>query len=142
MKRLTNKQPMKSIYLNVKKQHIDESTKKDSKHCMIADAIRSRFEQAKYIKVDTQSIRFTDLKTGKRYQFFTPTKAQAAILAFDRGDAVKPFHFQLVDGTQRPMGWQATHPNCNRKGKKYRKTGLKRIVAKREREFGLRMLTA
>lgn len=133
---------MKTIHLNVTKQLIAQATRKDSNHCMIADAVRKLFPAAKYIKVDTQSVRFSDIETQKRHFYFTPPVAQLALVNFDKGKPVKPFAFTLSDGITKPMGWSQNHPNSSRKGAKYRKTSLHRIVPKRERVFGLRAITA
>jgi hypothetical protein len=132
---------MKTISLKITNHEIKTACRKDSKNCMIADSLRNHFPEAQYIKVDTQSIQFSLPRERRRYKFLTPRIGQVNILRFDKGLKVKPFQMTLVDYIVRPMGWARNHPNSpSRKGKKYRKTGKKRIIARREREFGLRVL--
>lgn len=78
----------------VRKEHIEGAIKKDSHHCMIADAIKDKLG-AQYISVDTQTIRFTDPEHKERYFFLTPPAAQQMILKWDRGVSVQPFAFEL-----------------------------------------------
>jgi len=80
----------------VTQEHIDRSVKGNSHHCMIADAIREAIPSARYILVDLQSIRWSDTTGDEREFFFTPPIAQAAIVAFDQGRAMKPFTFTLA----------------------------------------------
>lgn len=131
---------MKQTKIQVSKQDIENAVRRNSHHCMIADAIKRQVPNAKYIMVDVQSTRFTDLKAGKRYCYFTPPIAQSALLAFDQGKPVKPFALTLCQGMIRKSGWQSNHPKQTRKGRKYRATGRIRVLAKVEREFGLRKL--
>lgn len=138
--------------IRVKEKHIQQAVKRDSRHCMIADAIKAQIPDAKYILVDVQSIRWSDLKKGERYQYFTPTQAQQAILKFDQGKPVEPFTFQLIRGIVHPVGWQAQHPSLTREKKqkqnrKYRKRKAAGLTGKRrtptqEREYGMRKLEA
>lgn len=133
---------MKTPTINVTQQLIDEATLKDSNHCMIADAIRAKYPDAQGIKVDTQSIRFSLQYTGKRYFYFTPPLAQQRLIAFDKGETVKPFKFLLVEGVEKPKSLGEHSPPAKKRKRPYRKSGKKKIVPKRHREFGLRSFTA
>ena len=50
---------------------------------------------ATYIDVDTQAIRFT--LDGERLLYLTPYVVQGYIIAFDAGEKIEPFQFQLRD---------------------------------------------
>lgn len=78
----------------VRREHIEKAIKKDSHHCMIADAIKDHLAVT-FILVDTQSIRYTDLALKERYVYFTPPAAQEMILKWDKGIHVQPFAFEL-----------------------------------------------
>ena len=128
--------------ISINKQHIDEAVRRDSHHCMIADALKEAIPEAQYILVDVQSIRYSKKNEQKRYCHLTPLTAQRALVKWDRGKPVKPFSFQLPPvHSEREMGWAGQgRQQKNRKGRpKYKNSGKKRlIVAYRERQFGLR----
>ena len=70
----------------------------NSSHCMIADAVKSSLGKKMRLSkvlVDLQTIRFTDLKTKRRYICFTPRVGQRAIALFDQGIKPEPFSFKL-----------------------------------------------
>jgi hypothetical protein len=123
----------------VERRHIDNAVRKDSHCCMIADAIKEQVPGSRYIVVDIQTIRFSDLKTKERYIYLTPHEAQWGIIRFDRGAKnIQPFEFHL----RTPATIRKTN---RRKGSK--KNGKKRlakstrphvVVVRKEREFGIR----
>src|SRR5678810_215657 len=119
--------------IKVEQHHIDHAIQNDSHHCMIADAIRDHYQDAKYIVVDLQSIRFSFLgdKTtqGVRHKYFTPPKAQLALLKFDQGEEVRPFSFDLGKPVITKAGWWAK----NRKPKAERWKPKKGHVPNRNR---------
>jgi len=78
----------------VTQAHIDESTRRDSSHCMIADALRDAIPTATFISVDLATIRFTDEAAGYRYIYLTPGYAQKALLDFDQGQKPDPFRLR------------------------------------------------
>src|SRR5215472_15246585 len=84
------------VGVKVTQQHIDESTRKDSSHCMIADAVYAAVPGAQFVSVDLQMIRFS--KDDFRYTYFTPRKAQVELIRFDQGLQPEPFEFQLRAG--------------------------------------------
>lgn len=83
------------VRVHVTQEIIDASTRRDSSHCMIADAIKAAVPEAAYVSVDLATIRFTDLNAGCRYVYLTPRHAQSALLAFDQGKKPEPFTVQL-----------------------------------------------
>jgi len=70
---------------------------------MIAEAIRQTHPELKFIQVDTQAIRVTDTKRRQQLTFMTPVAVQDSIIAFDEGEQVKLFRFQLRDPRVRQM---------------------------------------
>lgn len=125
--------------ITVEQHHISEACKRDSHHCMIADAVRKSIPTAQYISVDLQTVRFT--VRGERYTYLTPPLAQLALIAFDHGKKVKPFQFTLCQGSRQLAGWQAKHKGKSRKGKGYKKTNRKRLYkVSRFRQYGLKTL--
>jgi hypothetical protein len=88
----------------VDKQTIQDACRRDSSHCMIAEAIKDRFPKARYVSVDVQTIRFSDLSAGFRYTYLTPRSCQKAIVEFDQGMQPSPFSFQLINGAVTKAG--------------------------------------
>lgn len=76
-------------------EHIELAKRKNSGHCMIADAILERHPHITHRSADVQTIRFSDKIQGKRYTYLTPRTVQVAILRFDHGREVLPFSFNL-----------------------------------------------
>jgi hypothetical protein len=133
-----------TLAVQVTREIIDHAVPRNSHHCMIADAVKESYPDAKYILVDLQSIRFSNLVLGRRYIYLTPAKAQHALLRFDQGKVVKPFRFTLgrpQSAGVKAVGWRANHPNTTpRTGTKYGITGVKTYRPRKEREFGVRVL--
>ena len=114
---------------------------------MIADAIHEADPKARYVCVDLQSVRWSNLETGQRFVCFTPPKAQASLLLFDNGIKPKPFSCTVHSAIIKKVGWKATHPHTDetkRKRGSYRKTGIKGLKGPkpaRYRQFGIRMFS-
>jgi len=142
--------------ITVGRSHIESARRKDSHHCMIADAIKEQLN-VQFILVDTQSIRFSDPKYNKRYVFLTPPRAQNEILRWDRGIDVQPFVFDLeapVKVTDVRKRWTG-NPKALKKARKRYETKRRdpmapRLVKKRakpqtkvtrHRQFGIRRWT-
>lgn len=89
----------------VTEELIRKSVKRDSGHCMIADAIREAVPGATHPAADIQTIRFT--LNGFRYAYLTPRNAQAALIMFDQGEEPPPFTFQLRTGQTTRAGSRA-----------------------------------
>jgi hypothetical protein len=130
---------LSKFWLRVSQEEINQSTERDSHHCMIADAVKRTIPSATYISVDVQSIRFTEASTGLRYTFLTPAVAQRNLLKFDKGEKVKPFGFMLQNPLLRPAGYTGGERESPRPKAKRRRAPHK-VVATKEREFGLRRL--
>ncbi len=129
------------VKVKITRNMIQTATLRNSNKCMIADGIRLARPDARFIRVTAQCIAFSDHEAGLRYKFFTPQRAIKALLKFDEGDKdIKPFRVRLVDGNVYKAGWKANHPNSDRRGKRYRKTGITRPRGPQKREFGMCLL--
>jgi hypothetical protein len=73
--------PKKTSYRSVEitETDIEKAKQNDSYKCVVAQAIARTFPDAHHIEVDTQTIRFTE----------------GYVVAFDAGEAIEPFTFQL-----------------------------------------------
>ena len=67
----------------------------DSYLCVVSQAIARTVPDATHIETDTQSIRFS--VDGERRIYMTPYAVQGYVIAFDAGDDIEPFTFQLRD---------------------------------------------
>src|SRR5215510_473199 len=74
---------------------IDNACRQDSRHCMIAEAVKKQIPNATKVIVDIATIRFTDQKKGFRYIYLTPPIAQKALVDFDDGISIAPFSFRV-----------------------------------------------
>lgn len=83
------------IIVNISEQRIADSVRRDSRHCMIAEALKEVIPEMVRITVDMASIRFTDPKTRLHYIYATPDIAAIALVDFDRGIQPSPFSFNL-----------------------------------------------
>jgi hypothetical protein len=81
--------------VHVTEELVERATQRDSRHCMIAEAIQQQRPEWKQILVDLQTIRWTNPRTSKRYVALTPEVAGSALVAFDRGERIAPFSFSL-----------------------------------------------
>lgn len=90
------------VKIGITDEIIADAEQRSSSHCMIADAIRKQLPDANAISVDLQTIRWSDKKTGRRYIYLTPRRAQVAIVKFDQGHHTEPFEFQLRSGQSMP----------------------------------------
>lgn len=92
------------VQLDITEDLIAESTKRDSSHCMIAEAVKRAVPGARSVAVDLQTIRFTDPLKAQRYVYLTPRRAQVALVNFDQGKAPEPFQIQLRGGSVTKSG--------------------------------------
>jgi hypothetical protein len=81
--------------IQVTQQEIDDGLRENSRHCMIAEAVKHSIPNAKTVSVDLATIRFTNKRTGERFTYMTPYLAQQALVKFDNGEKPEPFKFQL-----------------------------------------------
>lgn len=86
-----------SVFIKVEKDVIDNAIQRESRHCMIVDAIHKKMPHVKNVQVDVATIRFTNPRVHKRYIYLTPPEAQKQILRFDAGKKIDPFVFSLND---------------------------------------------
>ena len=83
------------INVEVTAADIERAHRNDSYTCVVAQAVARTVANATNIDVDTQSIRFT--VDGERRLYMTPYAVQGYVIAFDAGDSIEPFSFQLRD---------------------------------------------
>lgn len=83
------------LRLNVTDEIIAASKPRDSNHCMIADALKASYPDAKAVAVDLATIRFTDRGKGLRYTYLTPRIAQVHLVKFDQGILPDAYSFVL-----------------------------------------------
>jgi hypothetical protein len=138
--------------ITVTKANITNGRAKDSHTCMIADAIKAACPNATYVRVDLQTIRFSNPAKGKRFLYLTPPLAQQNLLKFDLGKPVKPFSFSLNAPQTRAVHKNQTNSYERRGEKRPRRTKAhlakyaylaanRALIHQREREFGLRKFT-
>lgn len=101
MKRTLPRSPRLNV--DVTPQLIAEAVPRDSGHCMVADAVREAYPDARHISVDVQTIRFSLPDKGIRCTYLTPRTAQVALISFDQGTAPQPFRFTLRGGQVTKM---------------------------------------
>lgn len=93
------------LTVHVTQEIIDRAMRRNSNHCMVADALRiASKDKLQYRAVDIQTTRGTNLEKGERYIWLTPPKVQRMIVDFDRGEEIKPFSFELQAGHTIPAG--------------------------------------
>lgn len=136
--RLIRNEKSPSFTVHVTQRHIDEAKRCLGHKCMITEAIIDARPGVEYVRTDIGDIRFSDPKTNRKYKYFIPKKAASALVAWDRGDDVKPFSFKIQDAQIRERGWKGQRA-ATAKRKHYVRTGLKRqhYAAPRERQFGM-----
>lgn len=83
------------IKVKVTEADIARAHRNDSYTCVVSQAVARTVPEATRIEVDTQSVRFT--AGGERLIYMTPYVVQGYIVAFDAGDEIAPFEFQLRD---------------------------------------------
>jgi hypothetical protein len=84
-----------SLTVHIDQQAIEHSKRRNSAHCMIAEAIRQQLPTATGIAVDLATMRWTDPAKKLRYVYLTPRAAQIALIDYDRGINPQPFAFKL-----------------------------------------------
>lgn len=86
---------MADMMVSITPELVERACQRDSRHCMIAEAIKLQNPHFKNILVDLQTIRWSNPRTGKRYVCLTPEPAASALVAFDQGQPIEPFAFRL-----------------------------------------------
>lgn len=83
----------KQIKVIVTEDDIKRAHKNDSYHCVVAQAVARAVKTATNIDVDMQTIRMS--VGSERLKYLTPYAVQGYIVAFDAGEKIEPFAFQL-----------------------------------------------
>lgn len=86
------------ISVHVSQKVINEAVARNSNHCMVAEAIKEKYPELRYVSVDIQTIRATDRAKRERYVWLTPRSVQVPIIKFDAGIRPQPFGFQCREG--------------------------------------------
>lgn len=86
---------MMRIHVVVTPELITRATQRDSRHCMIAEAIVTARPDFRNVMVDLATIRWTNPRTGRRYVALTPEVAGDRLVKFDQGEPVEPFEFNV-----------------------------------------------
>jgi hypothetical protein len=94
----------RTIELDVSAWTIETSLRNKSNRCMLADAVKIAVPDATHINVDTQTIRFSDPTTQKRYVYLTPPRAADYVVDFDAGRDIVPFHVRLRNPMTAALG--------------------------------------
>jgi hypothetical protein len=84
-----------NLKIDVTQELIDQATERDSRRCMIAEAIKEAKPHYERVIVDLQTIRWTNPRTKKRYLVLTPEAVGVALVAFDQGEPIEPFSIWL-----------------------------------------------
>lgn len=103
------------VVVTVSAAEIEHSVRRNSSHCMIAEAVKRCQPGATGISVDLQTVRWTNPAKGLRYIYLTPRAAQVALIDYDQGQHPKPFSFVLSGGQTIPSS--GNRPNREKKEK-------------------------
>lgn len=105
------------LNLAVTQELIDQAIPRDSRHCMIAEAIRVAFPSAKSIAVDMQAIRFSDSSRRLRYVYLTPRAAQENLVRWDQAIKPDPFEFEITQAHVTRMAYNRPKQNALKNAK-------------------------
>jgi hypothetical protein len=83
------------FWVDCTQKDIDKGIINNSSKCVVAQSLARAKKDARRIVVDTQTIRFTE--GDQRLVYLTPFVVQQYVVAFDAGDLITPFRFQLRD---------------------------------------------
>jgi hypothetical protein len=119
---------MPRMKLTITSAHIEKSIRNDANHCMIASALKEKIPTARWVAVDLQKMRWTDRVAGKQFVGLTPLPAKRALLAFDKGEDVKPFEFTMPELQTKPI---YKNPKAAAKAKAQAKVRTKKAKTKK-----------
>jgi hypothetical protein len=135
---------------------IANAMKKDSSHCVAAEAIKTAIPEARFVAVDIQTMRWSVPSMGKRYVQLTPWVVQDFIINWEEANRpnLQPFDFELRPTMTIPIHYSNPEEAKARRKRRLRaKRRLKRQSGRsvphvesgrappkvgRRREFGLR----
>ncbi len=139
--------PAKMLKISVTRDIIDNAIQKNSRHCMLADAVVAHFggpAKCQYPRVDIRrGVAFTLAATGERHYYpIIPQEAALNLRVFDTvgAKAIKPFNMVLSKGWIQKAGWKGSHPHATRRGRTYRRGGTRAIpMPPKERIVGIQL---
>ena len=134
---LTNEQreaTSKDLYhrkrrINVTPSILERACRKDSSHCMIAEAIKEAWPDVYDVSVDVRTIRMTDRKAGKRFVYLTPQNCVENLIKFDFGVKLDPWHFFVPMRPAQVYPLTVRDQSKANKAKRPKNTGKKEIKA-------------
>lgn len=115
--------------IEITERIIKDSEARSSSHCMIADGVKAAVPEARFVSVDIQTIRYTDIEKGERYVYLTPKRAQEAIIRFDQGMEQEPFTIQLRQPMVQKAGKNRSRKDAGAKLVTTRKNSKKEVPA-------------
>lgn len=92
---MAGKTPQGRYNFEVTEADIEKARVGDSYQCVVAQAIARTIPDARQITVDVRTIRWSD--QDGRHVFLTPYAVAGYVIAFDAGDELHPFRFQVRD---------------------------------------------
>ena len=127
---------VRSFTINVTQEAIDQAVLKDSRHCMIAEAIRLRGASSVNVTAEGASFNFE----GTRYYYPMPAAVAAKLIRFDEGKKVSPFSVVLNGNTGmiRPVAKKAHLSSDTPRPR--RKRGPNKVKKSPRRYHGLQMI--
>jgi hypothetical protein len=93
---------MPLIKVKVDQADIDRADRSKSMKCVVMQAIARTIPDAHHIDVDVATIRWTG-GDGVRVCYLTPYSVSGYVVAFDAGDEIYPFSFQLDARSKVPI---------------------------------------
>lgn len=81
------------VRIQVTEADITKAESNNSMRCVVAQAIARTIPDASRISVDVQTVRWS--AGNERFVFLTPYSVQGYVVAFDAGDKIEPFTFNL-----------------------------------------------
>jgi hypothetical protein len=84
-----------AVKIHVTPELIERATYRDSRHCVVAEALQLARPHFRNILVDLQTIRWTNSRTRRRYICLTPEVVCQALVDFDQGHVIQPFAVNL-----------------------------------------------
>jgi hypothetical protein len=106
---------------------IERACRRNSRHCMIAEAVKAQIPGATTVCVDMMTVRFSIPEKGLRYTYPTPALAQDALARFDRGLIVEPITVRLKNGQATSMVWHEKQDDGKRMQRQLHKLGRKKL---------------
>jgi hypothetical protein len=89
------------VKVKVDQADIDRAIRDHSMKCVVVQALARTIPDAHHIDVDVATIRWT--VDGERFCYLTPYTVQGYVVAFDAGDEIHPFSFQLDARSRVPI---------------------------------------